>query len=323
MRHPIAEVRQVKAPSPAALRAAVQAAGEQEQESGWAYARAITDFCDAEAWQHFDFNGARTREAWVREDLHGRYTPSAVTRIVNTVHAVQKLPGPERTKFYAAPFWTVVEALSAESVKEAEAFILAGTPMQEIRARVKARRERKAVAGGGAVARNEAWVPVEFDLPPDLAKRWEGLLNLYRFRLCRQAPATVALLEALITDAEQNWVRDTDPQALTHMTSDGVVLSWTQEQVAAGEIRCRMCNSCDASSLDPHHVIERSHKCKGCGTQHEIPIVLLCRRCHDSIKNGAAGDWAVWANRWGWGALAKQHGGRFEENEIVRPGRPT
>lgn len=322
MRHPVAEIRPAKSPpTPQGLRSELLHAREQSQESGWNLARAIAAFVKAEAWQHFAFgeHEERTREAWIREDLHGYYTPSAVSRLVSVVRQVEKLPLRERGQFYSAPVWNVVEALSAESVTEAAALVSSGKTQQEIRGTVKSRKERKALANGESpTPKPESWVSIEIQLPAELAKRWEGVLNLVRFRLHRPTPAVPTILEALIVDCEQNWERDTDPKSLTHRTSDGVELAWTREQVAAGELRCRMCGSWDTQRLQPHHIVPRSREKKCCGVEHEQPIALLCAQpCHSSIKDSAEGSWAVWAARWGYGELATEHGGRFDPNELV------
>ena len=307
---------------PAALFRELEQLNGQDRATVWRRARIIAAIVNGELWRHYTYTEGgevrrcASRDAWVRVALKGIYDPSNVSRIVRAVTKIDKLDPEARKPYERAHLWTVVEAFEAESQEEVLRHITSGDTSREIRAKVKARRERQN-GPESHVPAEPSYLPLGLPemAPASIVGQLDAVLNLARFRLEQPTPSVFSLLEHVLVSYVQEWQRDTDPATLGHETSDGVVLTWTPADIMRGVAKCHMCGNWDHTTFDPHHVIPRGRQKACCGTSHEKPIELLCRHCHDTVKKASRGDWAVWGARWGYGELVKAHGGRFDENE--------
>lgn len=119
-------------------------------------------------------------------------------------------------------------------------------------------------------------------LPKELADLFEGARNVARFNICKDNPTETEVWEWIICT-----VRDM-AEPLTHTTSDGIKIQWSDDAMLDGHIRCEECGTWDWSKLDPHHIAARS---AANSVSPKKLIALLCRECHTKVQP----RWREWA----------------------------
>lgn len=247
-------------PDSTSLRAAVRDAFYATIDQSWVLARYFVQISDGRCWRDWGFDSAK---AWIAADFDGRLS-------VDTFYHYRDIAERVGDDWHAYEIWRVIaaKALIDANPDEAKAVLDSGATAAGIRREVAKR----------LPDRHEPteYRTVKLRLTVDTYEMVQGAMNRARFQANKREPTDddIALCLAL---------------ALLNEPWD-VVASLVSGTVLAGEFRCKLCGSWDASQLTRHHVLPRSHG------GHEGPIVLLCLTpCHETVQP----RWRFYAKEWG------------------------
>lgn len=242
------------------------------KRASWALALKLVAISDQQLYLQ---EGYGSIAAWATERL-GISSPSWISKVVAAGRL--RLNSPRGDEYEVHDVFNVVEIArfarkGPEQEDAALATLATGKPQAEIRRAVKALdTDQHEVA---------EWRHLSVNLPKEVHERWKQAANRARFALCKRNPGDAEILEAIL----EEWMQTAlDPK----------MLRWvTEEQINAGEVKCRECGSYDRSGLGAHHVIPRSL------ASEDGPVVLLCHfPCHQQVTENHEGTWQHYAAKW-------------------------
>lgn len=211
--------------------------------------------------------GYKSLAEWGRDDL-GIAQPT-ISRFVAVGRHVASLPGEEQRRWLQQPVWNAVELLPLLKQNPPHAINLleSGRTQAQIRQAVR--------ESTPELHHPTQFRTLRFTLSQEALDEWRRALNIARFLAHETNPSDETLIRAIVA----NFL----------LEPLGEKAEKFRAEIEEGKIRCTICGSFNASEIEGHHVIPRSHGgSKG-------PTCWLCHTCHQKVTENVDGGWRALA----------------------------
>jgi len=217
-------------------------------------------------------HGVQLLREWCATDEVGIHDQGRISKLVSLGATYLSITDEKlKQELRSVPFWKLERIVPTVRKDPARALEIIKTYKTEAAIKLAVSHQQHLDTG---------YVTISITVPAEVRDHWMEAMNMIRFLSGRHEPTAAEIIEAVAAE-------------ITQMPLPPKAEIWRAE-ILNGGLRCKECGSWDATRLDQHHVLPRSHQ------GHEGPLVFLCRECHDSVQP----RWREFAEKWGFAEIA-------------------